>query len=298
MELASAELAFDDGTVWCLDAACAVQQVVFEVPFFDCSATRDYLALAVQLVVFELTFEDLAVFLGDAAETGELSALEFALQDGAIDLGDLAWPMHDVLMEDTLADGSTRADDLRLSVQVVILELPFRALALVDVPTEPIDAVQSITPHLQLTLIEELLLALAIVVDDIDAAQLALLLEVFAVLDLNKLFDPADPALTFELELVAHGQLLEVQGMLTEVLVEQLVALGPHECLVHGPVEHFLDDFEGVPRGLLDGPACYRGLTKNVLGGYLVLLHHMEGHVHRGGFGVDTGASAECWQAL
>lgn len=116
LELPFTEFALKDGTIWCVDSAHTMQDVVLEEAFLDDAIAGDDLALAVQLMVFELTFKYLAILLGDSTKSGQLATLEVAFEDCAIDLGHFSWSMHDVLVEDTLPDRSARANDLGLSV--------------------------------------------------------------------------------------------------------------------------------------------------------------------------------------
>lgn len=182
-----------------------MQEVVLESAFLNHAITRDGLALTMELVILELAFHNLSIFAGDPAETSKLAALEVSLKDGSIDLGNLSRSMHHVLMEESLTNCSAGANDLGLSVQVVVLELSFGALTLVNVPTVTIYAVKTIGSHLQLSFVEELLFLLAVVVDDANSTNFALLFEVFAVLHFDKLLNATDAELALELERVAHG---------------------------------------------------------------------------------------------
>lgn len=191
-------------------------------------------------MIFELTLNDLAVILGDHTEAGELAVIEVPFKNCAIGLRDSARPMHDILVKDAFTYGSARADHFGLAVEVVVPELTNGALILVNVPTVSVDAVEAICTHFQLTLIEELLLLLALVADDAHAADFALLLVVLAIFDFEKFLYSADAEILTELEVTLVEQAFEVKLVLLQILEETLIARLADKCIVDWPLKHIL----------------------------------------------------------
>lgn len=188
--------------------------------FLDDTALRDDLALSMQFVVLKLAFQNFAILPSDPAEASQFAIEEVTFDDVAIGLGDLAWAMHYVLAKHSLTNGAIWPHDLGHAMQVVILKLADSAVTLVNVPTEPIDAVKAICPHLELALVEELLLSFTIMIDDANATNLALILEVPAVFYLDELLDPTNPEFSLQLKRIVHHQLLEVNTMLCQIFVK------------------------------------------------------------------------------
>lgn len=127
-------------------------------------------------------------------------------------------------------------------MQVVILKLADSAVTLVNVPTEPIDAVKAICPHLELALVEELLLSFTIMIDDANATNLALILEVPAVFYLDELLDPTNPEFSLQLKRIVHHQLLEVNTMLCQIFVKQLIIITADERVMNLTIKHLLNN--------------------------------------------------------
>lgn len=166
-----------------------------------------------QLVIFELTLHDFTVLLGNSTKARQLAFVKVSFNNAAIMLDHLALAMHDILIEDAFANGSIRSNDLGHTVQIMVLKLSYGTMTLVNVSTETIDAVQAVCSHLQLALIEELLLSLAIVVNDADATDLSLFFVVSSILNFDEFFYASDTEVASQLEGVGVDQLLEVETL-------------------------------------------------------------------------------------
>lgn len=107
--------------------------------------------------------------------------------------------MQDVVLEVAFSNRAITTNNLSIALKLMIVEVAFNALALEDVATEAVKAVQAVGAALQLTFIEESFLLL-IIVDNLYATDLARLIEFGAMLKLHNLFDPADAEVLIELE--------------------------------------------------------------------------------------------------
>ena len=239
-EFALSEFAFEHGAVGCKHLALSIQQVILKIALFHEAILGRNLAFPEKLLILEVALDHFAISLGNDAAAGELAVVEVALDNGAVALGDSSRPVHYIFMEGALANGAVGSDYFSGAMQVVILELSDGALVLVDVAAEAVDAVEAVSSHFEFALVEELGLFFALMADDVDAADLAGLAEIFAVLNLNQLFNPANSELATEFEVVFHDEILKIKCILLHILEQHLISVLGVKRLINRLIKHIL----------------------------------------------------------